>query len=80
LGTEAPAIGWRSGVELTITMVDKPSGDSYSDFRRALVDAAPGAACWERQMTLGPGPEYVIVHDRELSLPWSARVLHAAAV
>ena len=80
LGIEAPAVGRRSGVELTITMVDKSGGHSYSDFRRALVDAAPGAACWERQMTLGPGPEYVIVHDRELSLPWPARVLRAAVV
>jgi hypothetical protein len=79
-GTNLPPLGSRSGVEVTITMVDKSGGHSYSDFRRALVDAAPGAACWERQMTLGPGPEYVIVHDRELSLPWPARVLRAAVV
>jgi hypothetical protein len=79
-GVRGPTPGWQSGAELTITMVDKPGGHSYSDFRRALVHAAPGAACWERQMTLGPGPEYVIVHHRELSLPWRAKVLRAIVV
>jgi hypothetical protein len=66
--------------DLTVTMVDKPEGRSYADFRRDLVAAAPGAACWERQMTLGPGPEYVIVREAVLSLPGPATVLRAAAV
>jgi hypothetical protein len=65
---------------LAVTMVDKPRGRSYPDFRHDLVAAAPGVACWERQMTLGPGPEYVIVHEAALSLPWPATVLRAGAV
>jgi hypothetical protein len=79
-GTSRGALGWDRDIELTVTMVDKPGGQSYSDFRRALVDAAPGVACWERQMSLGPGREYVIVHDGDLSLPWRATTMLRATV
>jgi hypothetical protein len=61
-----------AGAGLIVTMVDKPAGNSYAAFRRALVDAAPGASCWERQMTLGPGAEYFVIHDEVLELPWPA--------
>jgi len=34
----------------------KPAGLAYADFEAAL----PGRAVWQRQMTLGPTPEYVL--------------------
>jgi hypothetical protein len=45
-------------------LLDKPGGQPYDAFRPALAAAAdtrPGTSCWMRQMTLGPGPEFVVV-------------------
>jgi hypothetical protein len=50
----APAVG----------LLDKPADQSYDTFRPALAAAAagaPGTTCWRRQMTLGPGPEFLVV-------------------
>jgi hypothetical protein len=50
----APALG----------LLDKPAGQPYDAFRPALAaaaEAAPGTGCWMRQMTFGPGPEFVVV-------------------
>ncbi len=57
--------------EAALTMVDKPTGMSYGRFTDALLAAVPGASCWMRQMTLGPGPEFLVLGGaNEPELPW----------
>jgi hypothetical protein len=59
---EPPAwIGW----------VAKPEGEAYADFVPALCAAAGAeASVWQRQMTLGPTPEFVALGPAPLGLPW----------
>jgi hypothetical protein len=65
-----------------LLMVDKPAGERYDGFRPTLAAASAGAPCWMRQMTLGPGPEFIVVaHDaRPPALPWPALELRAQMV
>jgi hypothetical protein len=79
-GPGTAAAGAGVGTTLVVTMIDKPLGQTYSTFRQAFAGAAPGASCWERQLTLGPGAEYILLHDRVLELPWPATVLSAFAL
>jgi hypothetical protein len=67
--------------EVVLALLDKPQGTSYADFNAALVHAAAGASCWMRQMTLGPGPEYLVLgHADAPALPWPARRLPAVTI
>jgi hypothetical protein len=66
--------------DVSVGLLDKPTGQCYPAFHPALVDAADGGSCWQRQMTLGPGPEYVVVHDAALSLPWPTRILRGRRI
>jgi len=70
---------------LAVALLDKPAGQPYSTFRADLTEAAaarPGTGCWMRQMTLGPGPEFVVLGEagRMPALPAPATVLDAAVV
>ena len=49
----------------------KPDGMSYEDLRAALVTHLPeGVVVWQRQLTLGPAPELVVVATAPVDLPW----------
>jgi hypothetical protein len=70
---------------MLLALVDKPAGQPYSTFRTDLTEAAatrPGTACWMRQMTLGPGPEFAVLADRDQMppLPAPVTILDAAVV
>jgi hypothetical protein len=79
-GPGAPEVG-RPGL---LGLLDKPPGQSYNAFRPALTTAtagAPGATCWMRQMTLGPGPEFMVLAAGTLpALPAPVTALDAAVV
>jgi hypothetical protein len=46
----------------TLSFVDKPKGLPYDEFRARLDGTVAGrGAWWMRQMTMGPGPEAVVV-------------------
>jgi len=49
----------------------KPEGESYGDFypRFDVALAAPGAALWGRQMTLGPTPEFCLHAESVPEIP-----------
>ena len=49
----------------------KPHGMAYGAFRDALARAAPGAEVWQRQLVLGPAPEFAVI-GAPLALPWPA--------
>jgi hypothetical protein len=51
----------------------KPPGMGYDAFLAALGDGH--AAVWQRQMTLGPAPEFCVLDGAPLALPWPAAVL-----
>jgi hypothetical protein len=64
-----------------MAMVDKAPGTSYAEFTAALLDAAPEASCWMRQMTLGPGPEFLVLGGAGgLELPWPSLRLPAVPI
>ena len=68
-----------------LALLDKPAGQPYATFRPTWPRPSatrPGTACWMRQMTLGPGPEFVVVGDRERlpPVPWPVTALDAALV
>lgn len=49
----------------------KPPGVAYADWRTELVAALPvGAPAWQRQMVLGPTPEFCVQRDCPTDLPW----------
>lgn len=52
--------------------LQKPGGMRYGEFLARLRAAAPRAAIWQRQMTLGPAPEFGVFASEPLSLPWPA--------
>jgi hypothetical protein len=57
----------------------KPPGLAYAEFHAALAAALPpGAAAWQRQMTLGPAGEYTVRAAEPIELPWPARPVAAA--
>jgi hypothetical protein len=61
----APWTGW----------VTKPPGTPYAEFEPALhaaVDPSEGAVL-RRQMVLAPAPEYAVLAQGEVELPWPAR-------
>jgi hypothetical protein len=49
----------------------KPSGTAYAELGEALAGAG-AAAVWQRQLVLGPAPEYVLLSPARLGLPWPA--------
>lgn len=51
----------------------KPAGVPYGEFISDLRGAAPEAAIWQRQMVLGPAPEFGVLAVEPLNLPWPAR-------
>jgi hypothetical protein len=66
---------------VVLSMVDKPAGTSYADFSASLQRAAAGAPCWMRQMTLGPGPEFLVLgRPGAPALPWDGLRLEAVTV
>ena len=52
--------------------LSKPVGITYDDFVTELCAATPQAAIWQRQMVLGPAPEFGVFASEPLSLPWPA--------
>jgi hypothetical protein len=60
----------------------KPPGVSYSDFRARLERVAgDGGAIWERQLVLGPAPEYcVITDDGAAAAPVAATVVRRRTI
>ena len=60
--------------EVTIAFVDKRTGVGYDETLTQL--AAPGRTVWLRQLTLGPGPELLVVTQTSSAPPpapsWSA--------
>jgi len=79
-GSDAGAAAMAPG-HVVLSMVDKPAGTSYPDFDASLVDAARGAPCWMRQMTLGPGPEFLVLGQPGAPpLPWNGLRLDAWTV
>jgi hypothetical protein len=63
-GPAAPPQGGRTA------WLAKPAGHTYEAFHRELERTlAPPAQAWQRQMTLGPAPEYAVVGA---SVPWPA--------
>jgi hypothetical protein len=53
---------------------DKPPGMAYGAFLEAVGDPGDGGALWQRQMTLGPGPEFRLYADAAPRLPVEASV------
>lgn len=51
----------------------KPAGASHEAFHEELGAAAPDATVWQRQMVLGPAPEYAVLTTGPVTLPWPAR-------
>jgi hypothetical protein len=73
-GAEAP-------VAPTVMLVDKPPGERYETYRAELVAAARDTPCWMRQMTLGPGPEFIVVaEEMRPALRWPFLELGARVV
>jgi hypothetical protein len=62
--------GAGAGPRSFATWLDKPSGASYETFVPELTAAAPGAAIWQRQLVLGPAPEFAVLAGAAVSLPW----------
>jgi hypothetical protein len=51
----------------------KPRELAYEAFEPELVAAAgPEASLWQRQMTLGPTPEFAVLAPAPVMLPWPA--------
>ena len=51
----------------------KPRGIAYDAFAAELRAAAgEGASLWQRQMTLGPTPEFAVLAPGPVDLPWPA--------
>jgi hypothetical protein len=51
----------------------KPEGTAYAAFERELRTAAgAGASVWQRQMTLGPTPEFAVLAPSPRALPSEA--------
>ena len=62
-----PAAGWAAWLA-------KPDGMAYETFHAALAAAvADGAAVWQRQMVLGPAPEFCVLAAAPQALPWPAQ-------
>jgi len=75
----------RDGRHVTPSVVafaTRPAGRSYGDYGADLLAAAPaGTAVWQRQLTLGPGPEFVLASGAPLArLPGEAMRLAAVPV
>lgn len=50
----------------------KPEGTPYARFHEELAAAVPDAAIWQRQMVLGPAPEYAVLAAGPVTVPWPA--------
>lgn len=52
--------------------LSKPAGTTYVDFVDSIRLAAPEATIWQRQLVLGPAPEFAVFASGPRSLPWPA--------
>jgi hypothetical protein len=50
----------------------KPEGTSYESFIGELTATVPDATVWQRQMVLGPAPEFAVLATGPITLPWPA--------
>jgi hypothetical protein len=50
----------------------KPRETSYAELRAGLEEAAGSAAVWQRQMVLGPAPEFAVLAAEPVALAWPA--------
>jgi hypothetical protein len=55
---------------------DKPAGTSYPDLRSAL--GRVGGSLWQRQLTLGPGPEFQLLGAGTAPYPGHETTIEAA--
>ncbi len=60
----------------------KPSGVAYEVFDRQIEEALRGteATVWQRQLVLGPAPEYAVLGTSVAELPWAAMLTEPCAV
>jgi hypothetical protein len=56
--------------------VSKPVGETYENFAAQLREL--GATVWQRQMVLGPAPEFALLGAEPLSLAWPAATARPA--
>jgi hypothetical protein len=61
------------------TWLSKPAGMPYAEFdeRMAALLDAPGASLWQRQLVLGPTPEFCLISPTPLELPVPAELVSA---
>ena len=50
--------------------VSKPAGMSYETFLAEVTATVPDATVWQRQMVLGPAPEFAVLTTGRVTLPW----------
>jgi hypothetical protein len=53
-----------------VTWLSKPRDLSYDQFRASLLALPWGAELWERQMVLGPAPEFCVLSATDVELPY----------
>jgi hypothetical protein len=64
-----------------VAFFEKPRDVAYADFRSAVGAALPDrASAWMRQMTLGTGPEFAVLADREPDVPAAALCTACAVI
>jgi hypothetical protein len=49
-----------------------PWSKPYTHFHEELTATVPDATVWQRQMVLGPAPEYAVLATGPIALPWPA--------
>ena len=57
------------GPRAAAAWLPKPPGTPHETFVAELTAAAPHATIWQRQMVLGPAPEFAVLTDDPVSLP-----------
>jgi hypothetical protein len=58
----------------------KPSGMSYEHFLAELTATVPDATVWQRQMVLGPAPEFAVLATGRVTLPWPSTATRPQAI
>jgi hypothetical protein len=73
------ALAWGDGsppLRSAVVWLARPRGIQWRPVLEALRQRIPGAACWRRQMVLGPAPEFAIIvaSDQTVMVPdgWTA--------
>jgi hypothetical protein len=80
-GIAALVSGSGRGAPGHLVFAAKPSGASYADFVPELTRSIDGSAgsCWQRQLTLGPGPEFLVTGANAGAIVGVPGVVHRAS-